>query len=404
MKKISGILNTGLSRTAGRFVSGNFKITGMDLAFRPLYYRSMLAELFEHLLLFDEVAIIINIDNSPLGILIAEFGIDDTARLIESGAVKLILRRTLLTSKVGNIETGISELDGIPPVIPGMIETDNHFGDPVKSIEDSFRFVKLNYSKRERDMFLKRVLPFIVVDSSNTNERAIKLLVDAYHSNSLSTIGLPYIVHENSLDYKKRGHMLKLASEVTDLMLIASNNYGMYNQDSMYNIASKAVGEISNALHISSSMNKLTTVAEQMPDLKALYFMDKVGLHSVVNIRNQSDSQTFRNWINDRTKENNPEYIIKEYIDSIAKQSGFFASKKGKLLKSMMSFGVSLGVGGIAALAVPTAPLVAGVSAIGGVKLAEHFSNEFLNGILSGLMAGWTPKQYLDTIKKTISD
>lgn len=405
MKKISGVLNTRISQVAGRFVSRYSTITDLERAFQDIHYRTMLAELFEHLLLFDEVAIVMNVDNSPLGILISEFGINDTANLIETGAIKLILRRVILTSKVGDIKNHITEFNGIPPVISGMIEVDNLFGNPTHCIDDAFKYVHYNYSRKERDMFSKRILPFIIIDSGNTGEKAVKILIDAYHSNSLSAVNLPYLVHENSLNHYQRSHMLKLAHELTDLMLIASNNYGMYNQESMYNIASKAVGEIMSAVNISNSMEKIVTVAERMPNLKALYLMDKVGFHSVFNIRQQSDSKLFRDWINTKTKEDDAEYIIKQYIDDcLIKEPGFFGTTKGKLVKSMVSYGISIGVGGAVTALLPVSLTVGMASGIVGTKVIEHVSNEFLNGLFKSLTAGWIPRQYLDTIRNTIND
>ena len=190
MKKISGVLNTGVSKVASRFVNEHAKPYGIELATRNVHYNLMLAELFEHLLLFDEVAIVMNVDNSPLGILISEFGLNDTAKLIETGAIKLILRRVLLVSKTGNRETGISELEGTPPVLSGMIVGEDIFGDPVKCINDAFRYVGYNYRGKERESFLNRILPYVIVDAGNSGDRAIKLITDAYHSNSLSTLDL----------------------------------------------------------------------------------------------------------------------------------------------------------------------------------------------------------------------
>ena len=407
MKKISGVLNTSVSKVASRFVNEHAKPFGIELATRNVHYSLMLAELFEHLLLFDEVAIVMNVDNSPLGILISEFGLNDTAKLIETGAIKLILRRVLLVSKTGNRETGISEFDGIPPVLSGMIVGEDIFDDPVKCINDAFRYVGYNYRGREREIFLNRILPYVIVDAGNSGDRAIKLLTDAYHSNSLSTLGLPYTVHENSLLYNDRGKMLDLASQVTDLMLIASSNYGMYNQMEMYDVARKGIGELLSAMHISNSMNEITTTAERMPNLKELFLRNRIGFHSLVKIRQQSDSQKFRSWLNEKTKEDDSEYIINQYIDAIAKQSGLFNTTKGKFIKSMLSLGIGVGVSSATAALFPVSPLIigtAGAAAVAGTKIFEHVSNEFLNNILGSLGSGWTPRLYLDSIKKSIND
>ena len=400
MQKISGVLNTNLSKIARRFVSRVSQTTDLEWAFRNFYYRTMCAELFEHLLLFDEVAIIMNIDNSPLAILINEFGLNDTAKLIEISSIKLILRKVILASKYGNQENGITEFNGIPPVISGMIVEDNLFGDPVQCIKDAFRFVKYNYPKRDKETFLKRILPFVFADEGNTGQRAVKLLTDAYHSNSLSAVGLPYLVHENNLFYKQRGQILGLASDITDLMLIAKHNYGMYNQAPIYNIAKRGIGELLSAVHISNSMNEITEKAERMPNFKALYFEGKIGFHSVVNIRQKSDSKTFRNWVNERTKENDAEYIINQYIDSINKPAGFFTTSKGKFVKSMVSLGISLGVSQI----IPAAPITARFTTLASLKILDHSSNEFLNEIFGSLTSGWTPKLYVDAIKKNVDN
>lgn len=408
MKKISGILNTKLAKVAEKLISRKSKVTQDEWSFRRLYYALMCAELFEHLLLFDEVAIAMNIDNAPLSILINEFGVNDTASLIETGAIKLIIRKIVLISSVGNIESGVSESDGIPPVLSGMLVDGDIFSDPIKCIDDAFNFVRYNYSKRERDIFTKRILPFIVIDDSNTGQKAVKLLIDAYHSNYLSTSGLPYVQHENSLNYSQRGQMLEMASEVTDLMLISSHNYGMYNQSPMYNIAKTGVGQLLNALHISNSMNEITSKAERMPDLQALYFTKKIGFYSLVKIRKNNNSKVFRNWINEKTKEDDAEYIISQYIDSITNQSGFFTTGKGKFIKSMMSFGIGLGVSGTAAALIPPTPATLPVAVSLGIatanKLNEHLSNEFLNGILGGLTSGWTPRQYITLVQKHITE
>jgi len=145
------------------------------------------------------------------------------------------------------------------------------------------------------------------------------------------------------------------------------------------------------------NFNRLAEI-ENIPDLQSLYLEVNDPFKRLLKIRNKSSSKKFRAWLGDCSSSSDSLDIAKDYIDLIANSKGFFETKKGKFVKTIVMSAIGAGVGA----------LIAGhTGAVGGVGVSRILEptadigldmlDEF---VLSGLTKGWTPKLFFDDIEK----
>lgn len=395
--------NTRFSEFGQKFFQGAAPLTAEEKAAdKRRLYDEFLAEFFEQLLLFDRIAIKIEKDNIPLAILINELGLDLVYECVRDGTIELWLWTQAIFITGGMEGKGVhdeSYLKGIPPLSVGRLSSPQH-SDPEESIKQCFKWVGYKYSKEERRRFIQKVSYRMRRDEKDFAVEARGLLIDAYKANHLASVGLPYKREPNDLNYEERIKFMNLASDIIDTSFLAAEGYTSFNKYNSTLIAQSSLEKIAKAYKIQGGLNEIIKL-EKLPDLRSVFLERKIDFYNAVKFRNKTISKRFREWLSTATASHEVEYITKQYIDELVKESGFFDSKRGKLFKtvSMTTVGAGLGLllGGPEASA--TGALLAKAMDYGS-DLALGSFDAF---ILEKLGKGWKPRLFIDELRKEIS-
>jgi len=120
--------------------------------------RKLMALLFEQFLLFDKIAIKIDMQNLELFFLIKELGINKVEELLDYGTIKLVLWTPTIVMLTGTqLPDGSvdqSTIIGRPPLVSGFVS--DEFSDPEKNIERLLGYFNLH--KERKKTFKKRAL------------------------------------------------------------------------------------------------------------------------------------------------------------------------------------------------------------------------------------------------------
>ena len=154
----------------------------------------ILADLFEQLLIFDKITIVTGRLNFPLIFLINHLGINSVERLFRSGYLRMFLWAPMIfhlsgTKKEdGSIDE--STIYGRPPIMAGQLSDSDL--DPEKNIKQVFRHFP-QFDKERIKNFTKIVLSsYEVPKGLPYSSESVKLVIEAYESNTLKELGLPY--------------------------------------------------------------------------------------------------------------------------------------------------------------------------------------------------------------------
>ena len=402
-----GILNTNITEVSQTYILDRNKRDGIQRAVEPLKVSLMYAELFEQLLLFDKVSVILgNMDNTAFAALVVGFGFPELERAIVLEAVEVVLPRTMSMVGMGPEGAGKTDpslLSGTPPVVYG-IPKGGAFGDPEEAVLEALKYV-VGYKGSEKRAFAKRIAPYIKLGSLNDGDKAVRIITDAYQSGSLKTVGLPFVGTPLAFNAEARVHFQKLTSEIEQTIFVAENDYGLYNTPDVYSIAKEAVGIIGNALNIQKGSDTILEEAERIPNLRALYLARKADFLTAMQLREKNDNIEFRKWIQNASNPAERSYIISKYIEAISKPTGFSETIPGQLLKGLFMQSIGPAIGAAAAMTSGGISVAAGGMwgyAAGALAkpIIESGTNLFLDKIAGSLYKGWTPKQFVDRVKK----
>lgn len=404
---MKGILNTTVTDVSHQYVLERKKLDSIQRAVEPIKADLMYAELFEQLLLFDRVSIILgSMDNSALAALVVGFGFPELERAIALEVIEVVLPRTMSMVGMGPEGAGRKDpslLSGVPPVVYGVPQG-GAFGNPEEAVLDALKYVA-GYKEHEKQSFAKRIAPHIKLGSLNDGDKAVKIVTDAYESDALRPVGLPFVGTSLAFSAESRFHFQHLTSEIEKTIFVAENNYGLYNTPAVYSIAKQAVGLVEDALNIQKGGDTILEEAERIPNLRALYLSRKAGFATAMQLRERNDNALFRKWIQDASNPAERSYIISKYIEAISKPTGFSETIPGQLLKGLFMQGIGPAVGAAAALASGGISVAAGGLwgyAAGAVAkpVIEAGANLFLDKIAGSMYKGWTPKQFVNRVKK----
>jgi hypothetical protein len=167
------------------------------------------------------------------------------------------------------------------------------------------------------------------------------------------------------------------------------SQYGLKSYENYEHIAicKKNLNNIGKAYNVSDNTSVLLKL-ENLPDLKQLFLTGKLDFDAVFKLKHLSNAKYFRRWINEVGESSNAQEITTEYLKEIKGHHKFIDSAGGKLIKSLMSFGISSTVG--AALAgIP--------GAVAGLALGQ-LETFWVDSILKGK----NPSMFIDDLKENI--
>lgn len=357
----------------------------------------ILASFFEQLLIFDKITLTTSRLNFTLVFLISKIGINNVEKLIDNGYIDFVLWSPIIVTSTGSQrdDGSIDEsvIYGKPPIVAGSLSEEDL--DPENNIMAALSKFDL-HRDRKRSFVRKTIKKYSIPDGMLLSSNATSLIIDAYKNNNLELLGLPFTKEPDQLDVEERGRLLELGHKVTETAILSQYGLKSYENYESFAICKKNIENIGKAYNISANTTNLFKI-ENVPNLKELFIKEKLDFESVFKIRHLSNAKYYRKWINNIGENSNAQEVSAEYLNEIKGNSNFFESTKGKLLKSLTSFGVSTSVGSAIAGPAGTAfGLALGV----GVGLGLGFLETLW---VDSILKGKNPSMFIDDIKNEIA-
>lgn len=348
----------------------------------------ILAQLFEQILLFDKVTITSGRLNFPLFFLIKHIGINKVEELIDKNIIDFLIWAPLLfTGKGRDREDGtrdISVIYGQAPIVAGSISDEDL--DPEKHIDKALSFFNIH---RDRKRIFKRTAidKYTIPDGLKSSSDSANLIINAYTSNNLVELGLPYEKEPGQLDMEQRDLLMDLGYKVLETSLLSKYKLKSFENYEHYKICEQNLKNIGKAYKVSENTSDILKI-EAIPNLKNLYLTSNFNFEDVLNLRYKSNAKYFRKWINQVSESENVLSISKEYLNEIKGSKSFFDSNPGKLVRNIGIFAASEALGTALAGAIGT---IAGF----GLGLLDTF---WLDSILKGK----SPAMFIGDIEDAI--
>jgi hypothetical protein len=350
----------------------------------------MLAVFFEQLLLFDKVAIKVDRQNLPLFFLLIKLGINNVERLIDEGALEFVLWTPVIVSTEGKIrpDNTIDEsaVLGVPPLLVGSYTSED--SDPERNLD--LLLSHFTYHTERKRIFKRKALRHFVLPDNTFAEKAKDVILDAYTSNRLVSLGLEYQKEPDQLERDERKLLLKLGHQVLETALLAEKKYKSYDVYSYHTLTTESVRYIESALKVSENTSEVLQF-EGTANLQRLVLDNLIAFEQVYKLRHRPAVRHYRKWINNVSVDPDAKKISIEYMDAIIKGNPFFRSNTGKFIKTVGMFTVGTGVSivadsiGLGAFTSKAADL--------GLGLLDTY-------VLDGILSGWNPRMFVNDVKK----
>jgi hypothetical protein len=365
-------------------------------SFNEQEQRAIIADLFEQMLIFDRITLSTNRLNYTLALLIAQLGLNTVERMFESGYIKIMLWSPMIfTGKGRQKPDGTMDLSVIydqPPLATGSLVDEDL--DPDRNIEKALSYFNFH---RDRKRIFTRIARkhYIIPDGMQYSSQAGEFIMDAYTSNNLGQLGLPYEKEPNQLHLPERELLLELGYKVLETAVVSEYGLKSYGDHSIPGIYQQNLQNIGNALKVEQNTSALLKI-EAVPNLKDLFLQERLDFDSVFKIRHSGNAKYFRKWINQVSADENAQEISVEYLNEIKGTNKFFESTGGKFIKNVGMYTIGAGLG--VALAGPAGAAIGAV----GVKATEFGLGLLDTFVLDGLLKGKTPNLFIDDLKKEI--
>jgi hypothetical protein len=354
-------------------------------------------ELFEDFLLFDCVSFNIVGINNPILFLINELGLNKVEELLERGTIEFVTNVPLIATNLGKELNGKQQYKGVQPLFTGKIKNQSN-SDPEYQVDEALKLIT-GLNRERRRIFKKIVLNQYKIPNSTFSSDAKTLVLNAYKSNKLKSLGLDYNREPEDLGIKERHLLVNLGYEIIETSILAQFNYKSKNNSKVLLIVKESIDKLLNAGQVLVNNSEILRI-ENIPDLQNLYLVKNYKFSDVFSIRDSGDAKKYRRWINEKTNELKDKSITKDYIDSITKQNGFFNTNKGKLLKTISMFAFSSYVGKEIS---DTSGSLIGLSLGKVLDRATDLGIDLIDEyILEGILKGWNPRFFVDELKEKI--
>ncbi|WP_288441109.1 hypothetical protein [uncultured Chryseobacterium sp.] len=307
------------------------------------------SEIFEQLLIFDQIIISTNMTNFSLFVLIKNLGINTVEKLIEYDYIKFMIWSPLLITSTGRrLDDGTideSRIYELPPLTGGSYtELDL---DPDKNIEQALRFFSIP-RERKRAFMRKARKNYINIAGMELSTQSAKVAIDSYTNNNLVDLGLPFEKEPNKLNITERATLQKLGHKIIETAVISQYNLKSYDNYEHIAIVKNNFENIGKAYNIVDNSNSLFKL-ENLPNLKELFISEKLNFDDVFKIRNLSSARYYRKWINDVGESHDSLEVTREYLNEIKGNNSFFESVEGKLIRNVGLFTASTTIGAVLA-------------------------------------------------------
>ena len=347
----------------------------------------ILATLFEQLLIFDKVTLSTNRLNFALAFLISKLGINTVEKLIDYGYIDIMIWTPMIFTGGGRrLDDGTmdeSVIYGQPPIAAGTLSNDDL--DPELNISRALNNFGL-HRDRKRIFTRKAVKNYVIPNGMEFSSDSAKFIIEAYKSDNLRSLGLPFEKEPNQLDKNERGKLLSLGHKVLETALLPKyelKSYDNYEHIQIYGNNLEKIGKAYNISENTSSLLKL----EGLPNLKELFLKEHLDFDSVFKLRHLSNAKYYRKWINEIGESSDSTEVTKEYLNQIKGNGKFFESTEGKFVRNLGLFGINTYLS-----AAISGPVLAGGA---GYVLGLLETN-----CVDNILKGKNPSMFIDDIKR----
>ncbi|MDC6364869.1 MULTISPECIES: hypothetical protein [Flavobacteriaceae] len=351
------------------------------------------AELFEQLMLYDKIAIKIDRFSLGLHLLIKELGLVRVEELIEKDIIELVLWKPIIVSSTGTAKEDRSidnsTIFGQPPLATGY-HSDEDFNTEanIDKVLNAF-----NFRESSKSRFKQKALKQFRYPNLDIAEKSSEIVIDAYTSNKLKNLNLPFEKDPGQLNLKERAILFKLGSDVLTTTVLADLNILSNNNYAHISLINSAVKDIERALEVEKNNSEIFQI-ENIPTLKSLILEKEIRFNDVFLLRDKRIAQEYRNWLHKVSDRDDAYSITKEYINEITGKNNFFESNKGKILRTVGMYGLGTGI------AASISGLAGAISALFLVRGAELGLGLFDSFVLDGLLKGWNPRMFTEEVDK----
>ncbi|MDO8896764.1 MAG: hypothetical protein Q7V19_03870, partial [Bacteroidales bacterium] len=186
----------------------------------------IIAGLFEQLLIFDKITITTNRVNFALAFLLSKLGINTVERLFELGYIKILLWTPVIMTGSGRQKADgsvdKSVIYGQPPIAAGSLGDKDL--DPEENIHNAIKH--FNFHRERRRIFTRIVAKnYIIPNGMEFSTGSSRIVIDAYESNNLAGLGLPFKKESNQLDLEQRQQLLGLGHKVLETAILSKYGF-----------------------------------------------------------------------------------------------------------------------------------------------------------------------------------
>ncbi|HMI82803.1 MAG TPA: hypothetical protein VK550_01860 [Polyangiaceae bacterium] len=327
-------------------------------------------------------------ENMIVPLLIHAFGTGGLLELIEQGAIKFSLQRHLITYMV-------EPQKGVAPLMSGKLNSATHT-DPEASVAEPFRRSVRRYEAKALRR-LKRALADAYVDPGPSYApHAVRFGLEGYKAGRFRFAGLDPAIPADELDLKGREKLAALAGQMHSFSLIANLRMNTLDEFTIARVCHDSIDRLHRGGRLEQAYQRVFQI-ERVPDLAELFRTGKISTKSLPGLRMKRDAEKFRRWMRVVTRDPHADDAGTEYLAAIAGDRNFWATPKGRTLKTITVSALSSGIGAL--LAGPTGAVIGGAagSTIAGpaVDMGLDLLDEF---VLDGVLAGWKPRHYFENV------
>ncbi len=384
----STLFETAFEQYATRHLTTFVRVGALEQAAAPALYNFLRADLHQNLLLYDRICFKVFGENIPLAMLINMLGIKNVELLVEQEALEF----KLWTQQVLYMQDNIK---GVIPIAPGNA-TDLVHTEPELSLRTSFKWLTRELPRQTREGLVKKLVRKYSIPEGTIANTSSNLTWSAYKSNKLEVLRLPFVGEDDlSIDLKKG--LGAVADDILESSIVASGNYVSHNSYSLTKLVRRSVDDIRRKLSIRETIMELFRI-ENMPDIRAAVLSSKVGTDDLLKLRNSNGGARFRAWLSSVNQNDDLGRVTELYVSAAAEAKGIFETPVGNIAKTVFFCGLGTAVGYLFA-----GPLAAMIGAGLGKALEVGVDlglDMFDSMILSNLSRGWSPKLYIDDLKR----
>lgn len=273
------------------------------------------------LLYYDAICMEISAENIAIPFFINLFSEKGFESLLEQNALRFYLQSKPIMHMVTPVK-------GINPLSTGTFK-EGPYAIPEESIRHGLSFSSKNLDRKYRRNITRKILKCYEKPIENIDTRVVESVYNEYNDNFFEKLGLPYSKELSNFSEKESEKIGELANLYYELAIIANLKYSSIDSFPLEILSNEEMVSLKRTKNIENYTNK-TFSFEKIPNFEALLEMGKITPIDIPKFRANKNSVKFRQWISATSEQDFNSYDVKEYLDAIDHNKGFWANTDRK--------------------------------------------------------------------------